>query len=317
MGQKSRWVLPSIIHPARYRKFVICVPDERFYIAAFQGLLIELTYSKNWQRDPSHKAAVVSRVWQTALENVLCDDCGETVLLDELEYIMSVCEQLRFQNGKLQGFCCGQWVDIDGQTDLPPGGGDQPGSGTDQPGPGECSTYHGKMQANNKWYLPTVLSTGDTVSLTNVSGAGNDGTLSPWHCPNGNTFFAGACIGGTRGFDGSDPDSSGHHMEIVLNIGGTWYEPLDGIVTVPGGVVNAESFIQVNDSNISDNAGSYTFDVEVCNNQAATWSHTLDFELGLHGFTLRPDASWVPDTAGAGAGGTVTVWRGAAGRLTR
>jgi hypothetical protein len=59
--------------PMAIARFVICVPDERFYIAAFQGLLIELTYSKNWQRDNALTAAAVSRVWQDVLANATCE----------------------------------------------------------------------------------------------------------------------------------------------------------------------------------------------------------------------------------------------------
>lgn len=279
MGHKSRWTLPTVVHPTTYRRFTICVPNERFYIAAFQGLLVELTYSKNWQRDPARTAAIVSRVWQHALEDVLCDDCGETILLEELEYQMSVCEQLRFLNGKLQGFCCGEWVDIAGQSANPPGGGDQPGGGTDQPPIGGCAQYHANMGADGQWYLPTIVSTGDTIEVSNALGAGNDGTVSPWHCPDGSSFFAGACIGGTGGPFGGDPAVAADHMELVANIDGTWYRPLAGVITVPGGVVNAQVYFQVNDIDVTDNAGSYTFDVEVCNNQPEEWTSLLDFRL--------------------------------------
>lgn len=283
----SRWTLPRIVNPPRSRRYVICVPDEQFYRAAFEGLLIELTYSKNWQRDADHTAAIVSRVWEQALLNMSCEAVPPTPGIQESDYEMSICEQLRFQNGKLQGFCCGEWVDIDGQEGVPPGGGDQPGGGTEQPPSGGCATYKAKMAANNKWYLPTVVSAGDTIAVTSADGAGNDGTLSPWRCPTGDTFFAGGCIGGTAGPSGGDPASAADHMEIVANIGGTWYRPLGGMITVPGGVSSAEVFFQVNDSDITDNAGSYTFSVEVCNNQAVINSHTFNFALSDGGFTVE------------------------------
>jgi len=275
----SRWTLPEVVHPPTYRKFVICVPNDRFYIAAFRGLLMELTYSKNWQRDTAHTAAEVTRVWQHALNDVICDDCQQTIISrDEMEYIMSVCEQLRFHNGKLQGLCCGEWVDIDGQADSPPGGGTQPGDGTDQPGAGDCLTYHAVMNANNRWYLPTVVNTGDVLTLSSANGAGNDGTVSPWRCPSGDTFFAGACIGGSGGPAGGDPESTANHMEIVCSVDGTFYRIFDAPLTIPGGVTNGEVFFQVNDSDLTDNAGSYSFDVERCNNESPGWTSVLDLE---------------------------------------
>lgn len=310
MGQKSRWTLPRIVHPQKYRRFVICVPDEQFYIAAFQGLLIELTYSKNWQRDVDHTAAVVSRVWQHALEDVLCDTCGTPVLIDESDYEMSLCEQLRFNTTthKLQALCCGEWVNISGQGADVPGGGDQPGGGTEQPGVGGCQTYHGKLNANGQWYLPTVVSAGDTIQLDNVRGAGYDGTVSPWHCPNGDTFFGGACVGGTGGPAGGDPAAAANHMEIVLHVSGVWYRPLNGAITVPGGVSLADAYLQVNDSALSDNAGSYTFDVIVCNNQTPVWCHYFDFALDTYGFSVVVPGSQVSGDSGHWVAGTGFVY---------
>lgn len=284
MGQKSRWTLPEVVYPTGYRRFVICVPDEQFYIAAFQGLLIELTYSKNWQRDPAHTAAIVSRIWQQALANVLCDDCGEVILHEESEYEMALCEQLRFHNGKLQALCCGEWTTIDGQEGIVIGGSDQEGSGAEQPDPGECATYHASFQANSQYLVPTVVNAGDTVEVTNISGAGWDGvTLGLWYCPNGQIFFAGGCAGPTT-TDGGDPDPSLPHMGLIVGIDGTWYDANAGLITVPGGVVNAPVVIQVNDGTLGDNAGSYALDVEVCNNEAVEWERILDLELNDYGF---------------------------------
>lgn len=310
MGDKSRWTLPDVVHPTTYRRFVVCVPNNRFYIAAFQGLLVELTYSKNWQRDSLHTAAQVSRVWQHALENVLCDDCGEIIRVEESDYQMSICEQLRFVDGKLQGLCCGEWVDIDGQESFPPGGGGQPGGGTSQPEPGGCETYHANMQASGKYYVPTIVSTGDTIEIQNDSGAGNDGIVGPWHCPDGSSFFAGACLGGTGGPYFADPLPATDHMQLIANIGGTFYEIYGSVFTVPGGHTNVAVYIQANDSDLTDNAGDYTFDIEVCNNAAALWVREIDFTLTPGGFTPRgtptfniPAGVWIP-----GSGwGTVDV----------
>lgn len=290
MGQKSRWALPNVVHPPKSRKFVICVPDEQFYIAAFQGLLIELTYSKNWQRDSAHTAAVVSRVWQQALQDVLCDDCGEIIRVEESDDFMAICEQLRFQNGKLQGLCCGEWVDISGQGGITIGGPDQPGAPQPQPAPGECQTYHGLLSANSEALVPVTVSDGDTLEFTNLSGAGWDGvTAGLWTCPDGGLFFAGACVGGAI-TSGSDPDPSLNHMGVIVRIDGAYYPAYGGLFTVPGGVSNAQVYVQVNDDNLSDNAGSYSFDVEVCNAAPTTFEHEFNF--------LTSDGGWVANNPG-------------------
>lgn len=65
-GKDGGYILPLVIDPPR---FSICIeiPDDIYHIAAFWGALDQLTWSKNWQRDPDHKAAVVARIWETLL----------------------------------------------------------------------------------------------------------------------------------------------------------------------------------------------------------------------------------------------------------
>jgi len=301
MGQKSRWTLPQTVHPDGYRRFVVCVPDERFYIAAFQGLLIELTYSKNWQRDSAHTAAEVSRIWQDVLANVTCEqDC--TITIDEMDYDMSICEQLRFHNGKLQGYCCGEWVDIAGQPSQGVDGPSQPGGGTEQPeAGGGCVTYQGKVRASETWLLPTVVNTGDTIAFSAVDGAGSDGTLH-WYCNDGQVFFAGLCAG-QKSTSGSDPAPALSHMALVLKIGSTYYDISAGTITVPAGITNEVATLQVNDVSLSGNSGDYKFSVTVCNNQPATWSHVFDLTL-QNLLTIFYDATYAAVPVGTWTPGT-------------
>jgi hypothetical protein len=305
MGQKSRWALPQTVHPDGYRTFTICVPDERFYIAAFEGLLIELTYSKNWQRDGSHTAAEVSRVWQQVLATAVCEpEC--TVLVDEMGYDMSICEQLRFHNGKLQGLCCGEWVDITGQPPQGADGPDQPGSGGTVPATGECTTYGGKLNASGQWLLPAAVNTGDTLSFSGLQGAGSDGTLH-WYCPDGQIFFANACVG-SLSFDGGDPAPALHHMALIVKIGAVYYDVTAGLITVPSGIVNEQVTLQVNDGSLAGNSGDYKFSVEYCNNQAApTFTHVFELSTGLHGWTIRTPT---------GASGPSGLWTAGLGVVT-
>lgn len=310
MGQKSRWTLPQVLHPPTYRKFTVCVPNERFYIAAFQGLLVELTYSKNWQRDGTHTAAEVSRIWQTIIDGLQMGDCVPDcpVAISESDYEMSICEQLRFHNGKLQGLCCGEWTDITGQAGLV-GGPTQQGSGGQTPAPGACTTYHAQFAASSQYLVPALVSAGDVLTFSNANGAGQDGTVSPWHCPNGQTFFANACVG-SGGTSGGDPAPAIFHMRLVALINGVYYEADSGVVTVPGGVSNAQIIIQANDSTLSDNSGSYALDIEVCNNQATINSHTFDFAVGDGGFTIEANGGDPGGVYVLGAGWKPTVETG-------
>lgn len=140
------------------------------------------------------------------------------------------------------------------------------------------------MAANNKWLLPTQVNAGDTIAITLANGAGHDGGVSPWQCPNGQQFFLGSCVGLT-GTDGSDPAPSIAHMRLIAEIDGTFYDAYNGSITVPGGVVSADVVFQINDADLSDNSGSYTFDVCVTNNAETTFDHLFDFSTGDGGWS--------------------------------
>lgn len=66
-GRDGGYILPLEIDPPR---FSICIeiPDDPYHIAAFWGALDQLTWSKNWQRDEDHTAALVSRVWTRIID---------------------------------------------------------------------------------------------------------------------------------------------------------------------------------------------------------------------------------------------------------
>ena len=174
-------------------------------------------------------------------------------------------------------------------------GGMQPGSGSPTPTPGGGSAcYQAKLLASGKFFVPAAVNAGDVIELTGATGAGTDPTfdVAKWRCPNGEQFFGGACVG-FNVFDGADPLTAVSHMRLVMSIGGTFYDAMDGPVTVPGGVVNAPVVIQVNDSTLNDNSGDYTFQVCVTNNQAVAWSHVLDFTLSPFGFHVLSDGFFV------------------------
>jgi len=301
---RSRWQLPVVVHPPKVKRYVICVPDERFYRAAFEGLLIELTYSKNWQRDDLHTAAVVSRVWQQALENMDCDDCDHTPQIQELEYDMSICEQLRWQDGKLQALCCGEWTDIPGTGSAIGGTVTQPGAGGDL-APGQCRTYTVVLNANNKWLVPVKVGANYRITITGVSGGTNDGTAF-WFCGNGDSFVLGGCSS-LCDHEGGDPSATLCHMALLAEHDGVFYDAYNTTFTTPGTASDAEMTLYVNDGTLDDNAGSLTFTLEVCNQAVETVTHIFDFTTGEHGWSITDDggatAAYVP---GAGFRSTNT-----------
>jgi hypothetical protein len=269
------------------------VPNDPQYIASLAGALWELQFWWNWERNNAHTARAVTAVWRKLIQEAFDRiNAGQMcpvpsfVNIAEMEYEMSICEQLRFHDGKFQGLCCGKWTDIPGQEGFVFGGPGQQGGGTPQPEPGACQTYHAQFTAKDTYLLPTVVNAGDVLTFSNADGSGSDGSFfGGFTCPDGGTFFAGGCLP-IYDTDGADPNPAISHMALIAKIGAVYYPAFDGVVTVPGGIVNEQVFILTNDSTRDDNNGSYSLDVEVCNNTVAAWSHILDLTLSPNGLTL-------------------------------
>ncbi len=282
MTTSDGYLLPDDLQPSKSVCFTVMVPDAPEYIQAFRAQVEMLSYWYTWERDPLHKAKVAAlvwfKVWKTMLQGDCNTPCPEVVAISEEVFM-----PFRQVGCELQTQCTdGSWSTIfDASKCLPS---DQPGNGAHQPQPGGgCQTYSGKMQANQRWLVPATVSENDTIRLVDSNGAGSDNGIA-YYCPDGSIYFAGSCVPSTAGLIGTDPLPSTVHMQLIFEVDGVFYPTDGGAVTVPSGVHAAQVYLQVNDSNLSDNSGSYTVDVEVCNNQAETWCHELDFSVNTQGF---------------------------------
>lgn len=180
----------------------------------------------------------------------------------------------------------------------------QPAAGSEQPAAGGgCVQYHGVLQGGGKWILPAVVSSGDTIELLNANGATNDGTDLIWRCPNGEEFVAGGCVGFAT-TSGSDPLPSANHLAVIALIDGAYYDLSSGLLNVPGGVTNQQVILQVNDDVLSGNSGSIDFDIQVCNNQTATWTHVFDFRSNAFASLITALNDGCGNFRGAYASGT-------------
>jgi hypothetical protein len=162
----------------------------------------------------------------------------------------------------------------------------QQGAPAPQPAPnGGCQTYHVILPANQTYLLPTVVNPGDTLEISNLKGASNDGTLSPWYCGDGNLFFAGLCDGSST-TQPSDPVNTSPHLSLIAKAGGLAFPVLGGVISI-GAVGAFQNLIfQVNDSILSDNSGTLEFDATICNEQSGSFTHVFNFQTD--------NGSWVP-----------------------
>lgn len=262
----------------------ICINQD--WLPYVLGCLFQLTMNTTWiASTPSELQTALQRandlilIFQKALPGCTISTVGQAGAEDGFMLRQNPANPCELQTS-VDGVTWCTWADLSKCLPLVT----QPGAGTPQPAPGGgCQTYHAILDANGKWLLPAPVNSGDTITVTNAKGATNDGTVSPWNCPDGSTFFAGACIGG-GGTSGGDPDPSVNHMALLGHVGSLFFPVLGGPVTLPGGIAFGQLTFQVNDAILSDNLGSIEFDVQVCNEQAATWSHTFDFRTTDGGF---------------------------------
>lgn len=311
--RRGAWPIPANPLPGKQRCIVLYVPDEPGHLRAFAGAIELLSKWNSWQEVGGTGARDAARAWKEVIDNqvffVGCD--GKKIeIYEEYEEMVAFREDC---DCNLFYKCCdGTEKQIALSSSIPAGS--QPGAGSPQPAPnGGTVNYCAQMLATNKFLLPTVLNTGDTISL-DISGAGNGGASDPlplrWYCVDGQDFFAGACGGGTI-TSSLDPLPATPHFSMIINIGGTFYPFAAGLFTVPSGVVNQIAYIQVNDANLADNSGGYQICATVVNNQLGMWIADLDLTTNQHGliatdFTPFPEPStttWVAGKGFVGSGG--------------
>lgn len=293
----ARWVLPTTVDPTTSTCWRVPVPDDPFHKAAFLGALADLASAHRWADDVGHTAKDVAQVWRDIVDGLA--RCGPTTILvggadgDENMIRQNPTNPCLLETS-INGTDWCQFADFSLCTPSS----DQPGSGSDQPPPGGGEAcYFGQFFASGLWLMPSVVSSGDTLDLQNVTGAGSDGAFaSIWHCPNGQTFFAGQCVG-AGGPVGGDPLAV-DHMRLIYKINGVYYDAMAGPFTVPGGVLSEPVEVQVNDATLGDNSGSYQFKLCVTNNGTATFTHTFDFLLNPQGFVNVVNAGWTPTNWG-------------------
>jgi hypothetical protein len=156
------------------------------------------------------------------------------------------------------------------------------------PEPPACIDLNINMDASEHYAFPYRLNSGDTITVSDEVGNWTDGKLgifSAYYCIDGRDFVLGACLGARIPL-ASDPDQSANHMELLLNVNGTYYEPLRGTVTIPEGVFNAPAVFMPNYDYTPDGQGHAQFKVHYCPTEA-TWCYEFDFTLSEQGWIVK------------------------------
>lgn len=301
----AKWTLPNTVHPTTSTEWCVPVPDDPFYRAAFLGALADLGAAYKWQDDLAHTAKDVAQVWRDIADNLeRCHGEIETIA-EEWEDSLAICESLRWNNGVLEGFCCGEWAPIDSIGSAPiPGDTTQPSSGS-RPAVGASTCFNRSMGARDIFLVPFGVQNGDIVTVTALSGAwSNDGTR--WTCTDGTPFALGICAG-SRYHDAGDPDPiTLFHGQLMLDVGGQLLSGTDGPVTMSGLTGQQQLTIRPNFLVSADTGGTIQYRICVQAGGSAppiAWCRYVDFSLSDFGFgTGSANIAYLPGHGFEGTG---------------
>lgn len=291
------YVLPGNLYPPDKICYQVEIPNDPAYEKAFIGALYDTSLWLSWQRDADHKgilaAQVMRDVWyQTLASRNKCGSLpgpGPGIEQEDLMPLRVDCDCNVFVT------CCDgtekQLLTAEQVRALL----SQGGNGTPQPQPGGgCQKYSLTIPAGSVGALiPTIVSSGDTIELSNLAGAWYGGSVT-WYCPDGSVFFI-DCSSATNLNGGSQIPGSPIGRVIAL-INGTYYDILGSAFTVPGGITNAQVTLLMNTDTPSTASGSVALDATVCNNQTARWSHFFDFTVTTGPFVPNAalEGTWSP-----------------------
>jgi hypothetical protein len=288
--------LPTNLDPPLDLCVQLTIPNDAQYYQQLWSLINIATYWFAWDRDEAHSGRVVANTWKRIIQTLTVCSNGPVPpvggLIEDFEMPLRVdCDCNVFIT------CCDgtekQLLTADQVRKLLIG---QPGNGAPQPPPnGGCVTYDATIPAQGGYLVPTVVNSGDDITILNPDGAWYGGSVW-WYCPDGERFFAGSCTG-TQDFSGSSQIPAAPIGRIIAKIGTAYYDVEPTTFTVPAGHTNDQVTLLINTDTPSTAAGQVICKVQVCNNQAGSWTSTLDFRVNSFAsiLTVTP-GHWVPGT---------------------
>jgi len=309
---RAKWPLPEIVNPVDHICFTVKVPNERAHIAAFVGNLYNLTKAMQWADDDDHTAKEVANVWKPLIEDVERQaenedgSCGMSIQFRQSEECLlevstdgGATWDVVF-NAQLCAFNTAKGLIDQMLEDGTLGGSQHPPDG-DTP-VGFCKTYHVTLLGNGRWLCPIPIKANYTIQISNAVGGANDGTIDDWRCPSGTAYILGECGSGTGGTEPTDPLPSLGHMRLIMRYDGTYRDAYNLTHTVSSSLIGSHDLeFQVNDDPLSDNSGSYQFDLQICNYGSCVPEFGIEPEFStmtfadgiftINAFAPRPDAN--------------------------
>lgn len=321
----------------------------RDWLPYLLGCLFQLTLATTWQANSQDELAQILGeannlilIFQQATAGCGTSAFGSSGANEDYMLRQNPDNPCELQSS-VDGVTWCTWADISKCTGQPA----QPGQGATVPPSGGCADYIGQVMFGSRWLLPVTVSTGDVIKVSKAVGTWASALdLFLPRCPDGNLFFQpegelpelAACIDGTAHTESGDPAPTINHDALIAFDGTNYYDcsaaaGSDTVtITIPSGIVKQNLFFFANTPD-TNGFGSVTFDTQLCNNQAANWTATLNFTNNPQGFSLfLPNPGdpgwgqwvaaqgWEDTTAQAGTGEyrrSVTLQRTVAFQCTR
>lgn len=290
--------IPDEPAPAKLRCVSVYIPDSMDHLAAFAGALALLGKWNSWAKDAGHNARVAAVAWQQALMLGIhdCETCEQ--IFDGILVEDDMASGFRVDpdnNCILQTWCIDHWETFWDISSCVATAAAQAVNG-EPVEPGQCREWDVKLNASNKWLVPVSVNAGDTIIISGVNGATNDGIELLWRCGDGQHYIFGLCSGEQYNSD-DDPAPDVFHQRLIISVDEVFYDGFNTTFPVPDGVTDAQAFLQINDEILANDAGSLTFHLKICNNNQTTFDHTFNFVPGGQGWMSFARSEHVGDCA--------------------
>jgi hypothetical protein len=269
----AKYVLPEVIDPPRICT-TVQVPNDIQHIGAFLGAIRGLASAYNWADDTAHTAKDVALVWRDVFDNIVMGNCSE-IFGDDVQFRQDGC--------KLQiSVDCVNWQTIfDASLCIVRGASQQGTAGELEPG--ACYETDVTLSGNGQWISPVPVKDGYTVTISLADGgwAPGDGT---WACPSGQVYTLGFCGLPNAAAGGGAPLPAAPLGRLVAVANAIGYDAYNQSFVIGGTAALVDLILQMNDSDISNNAGSVSFHVSICATAEIPWDHTYDFTVSDQGW---------------------------------
>lgn len=136
-------------------------------------------------------------------------------------------------------------------------------SGQGEMSPGQCKIFNVVLQGKEKWISPVPVGPGYSVEVSGSSGAWYPAVGPLWYCPNGGRFGLGNCSN-VFDTDSGNPMPAKPRARLIFDHNGTFYDGYNTLTTIPINAPLSDLIFQMNDVNLTDNAGNVSFNVRIC-----------------------------------------------------